>query len=655
MIRTCQCPSCGAKVIFRASSSLLAVCEYCQSTLIRTDVDVENLGKMADLLPDSSLLQIGSQGTYKNSSFSVIGRVQYQHETGIWNEWHVLFDNGKTGWLSEASGSFVLSFLSDVRIRHLPLEQYKLDLSVPLFEGAILRKERLTVTNIENARCIAGQGELPFKINTGFDVTVVDLSNPNYFVSLDFSETPPLVFMGEPVELHALFLTNLREINQTEIRIKTRSFNCPSCGAPVQTKLSSTHTITCNSCTAVLDISNKNVEILIKSQKILAAQIQPAIPLGSVGRFEGVDFTTIGYIRRVTKSYGLSYYWNEFLLHHPMNGFRWLIVSQGHWTFARPLQKSPISSYTSVDFEGKHYKHFANYEGSVVQVTGEFYWKVTTNDKAIIDDYISPPEILSKERIAKEITWTAGEYLTAPEVESAFKYTFNLSEPSGIAANQPSPYEAQSTELIKSSLILIAIAFALQILFVFFSGNRVLLETTATFQNDKLQTHSSNSFSPTDGNTVFQSPVFEVDGRRSNLIIKQAASLNNSWLATDVALIEQSTGVVFHASREAAHYSGYDSDGGWTEDDSHHEIIFSQVPQGKYYLKIEADSDWSDGTKPAVNDYIKVMRDVPQWSNFWFLLGFLLIGPAIYFYLSHRFEVKRWAESDHPIYETSGE
>jgi hypothetical protein len=152
--------------------------------------------------------------------------------------------------------------------------------------------------------------------------------------------------------------------------------------------------------------------------------------------------------------------------------------------------------------------------------------------------------------------------------------------------------------------------------------------------------------------TEFQSAVFKVTGRASNLIVKQKTQLNNSWLATDVALVEQSTGAVFHAAREAAYYSGSDSDGAWTEDNSSQEIIFSQVPAGNYYLKIEADSDWSDGSKPAVTDYIKVVRDVPQWSNFWFLLLFLLVGPAIYYYMRYRFEVKRWAESDHPIVES---
>ncbi len=41
--------------------------------------------------------------------FGLIGRIQLKYEQGLWNEWHLLFDDGKSGWLSEAGGEYVLS------------------------------------------------------------------------------------------------------------------------------------------------------------------------------------------------------------------------------------------------------------------------------------------------------------------------------------------------------------------------------------------------------------------------------------------------------------------------------------------------------------------------------------------------------------------
>ena len=52
MARSANCPSCGAQVAFRAAASIVAVCEYCRSTLLRKGADIENLGKMAELAAD---------------------------------------------------------------------------------------------------------------------------------------------------------------------------------------------------------------------------------------------------------------------------------------------------------------------------------------------------------------------------------------------------------------------------------------------------------------------------------------------------------------------------------------------------------------------------------------------------------------------------
>ena len=63
-----ECPNCGAKVQFRWSSSVQTVCEYCQSILVRTDVDLRRVGTVADLPPDGSPIRIGTEGRYRQQS-----------------------------------------------------------------------------------------------------------------------------------------------------------------------------------------------------------------------------------------------------------------------------------------------------------------------------------------------------------------------------------------------------------------------------------------------------------------------------------------------------------------------------------------------------------------------------------------------------------
>ena len=89
-----NCPSCGARVAFQSKFSILAVCEHCNSTLVRHDINIEDIGKMAELQVDGSPLQLGVRGEYKGVSFSVIGRIQLRFERGIWNEWHLMFNDG---------------------------------------------------------------------------------------------------------------------------------------------------------------------------------------------------------------------------------------------------------------------------------------------------------------------------------------------------------------------------------------------------------------------------------------------------------------------------------------------------------------------------------------------------------------------------------
>src|SRR5260370_306023 len=42
-----NCPNCGAKIVFRWSSSVQTVCDFCKSILVRTDIDLKKVGRSA--------------------------------------------------------------------------------------------------------------------------------------------------------------------------------------------------------------------------------------------------------------------------------------------------------------------------------------------------------------------------------------------------------------------------------------------------------------------------------------------------------------------------------------------------------------------------------------------------------------------------------
>lgn len=633
MIRQAQCPSCGAKVSFRASISLITVCEYCKSTLIRTDIAVESLGKMADLLEDSSLIQLRAHGRYKGGSFTVIGRVQYQYPEGLWNEWHILFNTGKTGWLSEASGNYVLTFIaSQNAIEPTPFSDYLINHPV------IIAGQQFRVTALETAKCIAGEGELPFNIAAGFETQVVDLSNDTAFASIDFSETPPLVFVGEQVELSQLGFTGLREPDSLSTTVKPRSFNCPSCAAPLTVNLASSKSIVCESCTAVVGIKDKNLNLIKQYQ--VAAHIKPLIELGSTGHFKDGDFTAIGYMIRNTNAGVFSQQWREYLLHNPTLGFRWLTEANGHWNYLQTTKRIPriSKSWFNDKTEAsltKKYKHFEHTKSKVVYVLGEFYWRVSFDDSAIINDYIAPPSILSEERTNKEVTWTEGDYIEAKEIEAAFQLSKPLPLARGVAPNQPSYYQTQSKPMFKAFMSFIALGLLLQIGFIAWASHSQTIQTSAEFSHEA-------------GDKSFESASFDIKGHASNVVIEQTTSVNDDWIATEVTLIEKNTGASYHAIRDASFYSGYDQGEYWTEGSNHNEIVFSKIPTGQYYLHVEADTEINPSKSP-IRDYITVTRNVPFWGNLLLLWLALSILPLILFALHWNFEIKRWANSDHPL------
>jgi len=177
-------------------------CEYCKSILVRTDVDLKKVGEVADLPMDASPIQIATEGTYNNKPFVVIGRIIYAYDQGNWNEWHLMFSDGASGWLSDAQLEYAVSFLSPQKVP--PKET--------VYRGSSLTFDKpYQVTSITKAHYAGVQGELPFEYWDKADVTFADMrTSTAEFGTIDYSEEPGLLFLGRVVEYDDLKLKNVR-------------------------------------------------------------------------------------------------------------------------------------------------------------------------------------------------------------------------------------------------------------------------------------------------------------------------------------------------------------------------------------------------------------------------------------------------------------
>ncbi|BCB27245.1 hypothetical protein SKTS_21310 [Sulfurimicrobium lacus] len=620
-MKTANCPSCGAPVTFRSAASILAVCDYCKSTLIRHDADLENLGKMAALLEDASPLQLAAEGKYQGTHFAVVGR--------IWNEWFLLFDNQRTGWLSEASGSYVLTFLAAA------------EAVIPLFDEIVLGQyltlagQLFQAVNKETATCIAGEGELPFRVGAGYPAPVIDFSSPKQFATLDYSDAEPMLFVGEEVQFPALKMTGLRARESAAGKAQIKTFNCPSCGAPQEIRAQGSAALACGSCGAVIDIADKNHKILSEYRGKLTP-FPPRLPLGSQGKLRGATYDVVGFMRRRVVVEGESYEWSEYLIYSEQENFRWLSEYQGHWNFIKPTSNTPSMAGAltkpKARFLGRDFTHFQTASATVTYVIGEFYWRVKVGEAAEVMDFVAPPLMLSREKSGKEISWSLGEYIEPAEIAAAFKLPSPLPAPIGVYANQPSPHSGQAGSYWKAFWIFALLAIAIQVFFLVSADDRTVFQQSLDFaQIPKGQ--------------AITTEVFPVDGHTANLVIENRTNLDNNWLYLDINLVETGSGQSYHFGREVSYYHGYDSDGSWSEGNAHDAVVLSEIPPGNYLLQI--DPETPPGLNAAMSDRIVVKRDVPMWTNFFLALLALLLFPVVAWWRSSSFERRRWAESDY--------
>jgi hypothetical protein len=199
-----NCPNCGAPLDFKWSSSVQTVCAYCKSIIIRTDVDLQKVGTVADLPSDSSPIQIATEGIYNNKAFTVAGRIIYEYEQGTWNEWHVVQNDGSSAWLSDAQAQYCYTTLTthkdlpaanDVRVGN----RYTWD-------GILF-----SVTSITEAKYRGVEGELPFQYWDKETALFADCMSPRGdFATIDYSDEQPLLYRGAIADFDSLHLKNLR-------------------------------------------------------------------------------------------------------------------------------------------------------------------------------------------------------------------------------------------------------------------------------------------------------------------------------------------------------------------------------------------------------------------------------------------------------------
>lgn len=646
------CPSCGSPVRFRAESSVYATCEACSSLLVRHDVDVEAIGKVADLQPDGSPIQIGTSGVFDGAAFEVLGRIQVRYDQGFWNEWHLQFQDGRTGWLGEALGEYFVSFRVDFE-GALPRPD-TLEVGTELKLGG----ERFVVTTLAYAQATSFEGELPFVQSTEYALPYADLRTATrQAATLDYSEEDhPLLFLGGYRTFQELQLQGLRDPDEEPPRRTakaTRVLRCPSCGAPHELHAASrSQTLVCQFCESAIDLTDPTFKLLWKAKQ--QRKIEPDIPLNARGRLDGVEWENLGFQRRFVVVEGARYFWSEYLLYRRDMGYRYLTESQGHWSLLAPMAElprasdgGPVHGWPPQDFvrvDGRKFDHFQSAKASTDYVLGEFPWRVSVEDEAGVHDYVAPPEILSAEVGPDGVVWSRGRYLLPQEVWEAFVLPGAPPAQIGVAPNQPSPFAASMRSAWTWYALLVLLGFVMMMGFAMTArAQRVFQQTYAVETNQEP--------------SVISTP-FRLEGRTANVEVRINTDLGNRWAFFEMALLNEKTNEALNFSKGVSYYYGSD----WSEGSQQETVLVPSVPPGTYLLRIEPQTGTADAPdrlepdpkapgapKQKLLTYtVTVVRDVPQWKWYWMLVAVMLLYPLFAWMRNAGFEKRRWTESDHP-------
>lgn len=329
-------------------------------------------------LDESTVLELGARGTLRGASFRLAGRIAVRSQGGgIWNEWVLAFDDGSKKFLAEARGVFTL--FEDQAI-------------APGFDDIVVGDPLDTgfvVVERGKAERVAAYGDVP---EAPRSYRYVDLSSrTGASATIDWSDGTPRSFVGRRVRLADLSLS-------------------PRAGRP-------------RFVPAPEGPKPKHVELWLS--------------IGDEGRLEGTTFRVIGVLARSIKSGGAKYTWEEYLLHDPAEGFRWLVVSDGHWSLVESIEPGLVTeTKKNAVYDGVTYRPFSSGRARVDWATGELPWKASVGDVTDVRDYVRAPFMLSREATEDEIVWSRSKYLPPDAVSRAFQKRA-LPKPKGRAPNQP--------------------------------------------------------------------------------------------------------------------------------------------------------------------------------------------------------------------------
>lgn len=363
---------------------------------------------------------------------------------------------------------------------------------------------------------------------------------------------------------------------------------------------------------------------------------EPSLPIGTRGKLEGTTYEVMGFVVKYVRKY--RFRWREYVLFNPAKGLAYLSESEGHWNFVKPLKDNPKEKQSGLDFnfESKSFRLYQKFKAEVVYAKGEFFFDIfSTTPQSLVEEYIAPPYLLSLESDSESYRWFQGEYIANTTVATAFGLTIDkLPKKEGRGYTQPFISAFSKESLVSLCLILAFLLVGIQGFLLITAKDEVVYKQSFYGSNLK------------EGQKMFVTPSFDLDGDSKSLVVEIWAPIQNDWFFGDFVLINENDLSEYEFSKEIEYYSGTDGGESWSEGSKKGEAFLSRIPAGRYHINIYPDFSFYNKEFS-----LTVIRDVSNMSNFWVTLLVLAIFPTFYFIRRHTIESKRWSDSDYSPYD----
>lgn len=624
------CPSCGKDIITAHPGINLVICSCGEAAYLAGGMKPEKIATF-QVFSARDLIQPGTTGKWKGRSFEVLGRFRAWFQESVWNYWTILFEDGQLAYLGEGYGNYAMyipeeGFLGWAGQDHRGAKMEK-RIQLTSDKNCILERMNL-VTRWE----VEGQVWMP---RAEFSWASYDLTHESGYHAevFEFQRRSYQAFMLQFASFEELGLSGLRSIN-----LPPKTFSCQVCdGITEIIGFPEVQSFTCSTCNRAYGIQ---AGIDLKKEDAGKLEDGPGIPLGSKGMLRGVEYEVIGFaVKQENSTYASR--WREYTLYHPAQGFAFLSEYDGHWIFLRdehnaPLVTSPVGSF---DYDGEDFQLYNTYTYKLVGAKGMFPGNIFNDEGKKVWEYISPPEIWTKENNQREgVSWFHGVHLDGKELVKAFGENIILPGKEGIGAVQPTGY-INIADLIKGAFAAILLLLAVH-LGTSVSSEQVLFKDSVSFYD------SSNNVTKVYG-------PFELTKWKGSMQLDISANVENSWVEVNASLVNTKTGEELNVEKGVEYYYGYEDGERWSEGGRSREAYFSRIPRGNYTLEITGIRPVTVGMSERVASFFNItaVYDTPYHSNFFAFVGFVALVAFLWYLITQWMEKKRWSNSPYSPYE----